>query len=102
MVTADRAIKKWAVNADGSLGASTILVAQTGPVPDGICMDCAGNLYVGTQSGLEIYSPAGAKLTMLLGMQAVNCSFGGVDHQTLFVTASGQVVILPMNLPGLP
>jgi gluconolactonase len=102
MVTADRAIKKWAVNADGSLGASAILIAQTGPVPDGICMDCAGNLYVGTQSGLEIYSPAGAKLTTLLGMQAVNCSFGGLDHQTLFVTASGQVMILPMNLPGLP
>ena len=102
VVTADRLVKKWALNADGSInGAGTTFVPMTGPTPDGMCTDCAGNIYVSTQSGLEVYSPAGMRLANL-GTRAINCSFGGADHKTLFVTTDTHVWYATVNIPGLP
>jgi gluconolactonase len=102
VVTGDKLVKKWSLNADGSInGAGTTFVRPKGNLPDGMCMDCAGNLYVGTQSGVEVYSPTGTMLTML-GTNAVNCSFGGADHKTLFVTTDTNVWYSGVNIPGLP
>ncbi|HXI56978.1 MAG TPA: SMP-30/gluconolactonase/LRE family protein [Polyangia bacterium] len=104
LVAGDRLIKRWSLNADGSIsGAGTTHVAQTGPTPDGMCVDCAGNLYVGTQTGLEVYSPTGARIvTLLEGSTAINCSFGGSDHKTLFVTGDAQIRFAATTIPGLP
>jgi sugar lactone lactonase YvrE len=66
-----------------------------------MCTDCAGNIYVSTQSGLEVYSPAGMRLANL-GTRAINCSFGGADHKTLFVTTDTHVWYATVNIPGLP
>ncbi|HET6284990.1 MAG TPA: SMP-30/gluconolactonase/LRE family protein [Polyangia bacterium] len=100
VVTADRVVKKWALNADGSINGAGTQFAQTGPIPDGMCMDCAGNLYVSTQNGLEVWSPAGAKLTTI-GSNAINCSFGGADHKTLYITST-RIQWVTMSVPGLP
>jgi sugar lactone lactonase YvrE len=37
-----------------------------------------------------------------LGTQAINCSFGGTDHKTLFVTTNTHVWYGTVNIPGLP
>ncbi len=103
VVTGDRLVKKWALNADGSVnGAGMTFVAQTGSTPDGMCMDCAGNLYVSTVPGLEVYSPTGTKLATLGNGKAINCSFGGADHKTLFVTNDTGAWFGTTNIPGLP
>jgi sugar lactone lactonase YvrE len=37
-----------------------MFVAQTkSDTVDGMCVDCAGNVYAGTSNGVEIYSPTG-------------------------------------------
>ena len=33
--------------------------ARTAPTPDGMCVDVAGNLYVGTREGLQVFDRAG-------------------------------------------
>jgi sugar lactone lactonase YvrE len=93
-------VKKWALNADGSINGAGMQFAQTGPIPDGMCMDCAGDLYVATQNGLEVWSPAGTKL-MTIGTNAINCSFGGADHKTLYITST-RLQWVTMSVPGLP
>ncbi|MEA2695912.1 MAG: gluconolactonase [Myxococcales bacterium] len=103
VVTADRLVKKWTLATDGSvMGAGATFVPQTGSTPDGMCVDCAGNLYVATQAGLEVYGPNGGTKLTTLGPAAINCSFGGADHKTLFVTNDGGVWFATVNIPGLP
>ena len=44
--------------------------------PDGLCLDCAGNLYASTSAGVEVFSPAGVALGMVPTGRATNCTFG--------------------------
>ncbi|HEY2903404.1 MAG TPA: SMP-30/gluconolactonase/LRE family protein [Polyangia bacterium] len=103
IITHRTQVKKFALGADGApVGASTVFASKTGMTPDGMCVDCAGDVYVSTQAGVEVYDPAGNKLTTIGPAGAINCSFGGSDHQVLFVTAAPHVWWVNMNIPGLP
>jgi gluconolactonase len=103
LVTADRQVKKWALNADGSINGAGVNFAATGSTPDGMCVDCAGNLYVATTGGLQVFSPAGQMITTIgSGTKAINCSFGGADHKTLFITNDDHVRYGTVSIPGLP
>lgn len=98
----DGKIKKHKVNADGSVATGTTF-ASPGQ-SDGLTVDCAGNLYATTVgSTVDIYDPTGKKIgTIAAGGQTTNVAFGGADHQTLYITASGNLYQLKMNIPGLP
>lgn len=53
---------KYSVKNDGSVdtASAAMFVAQTkSDTVDGMCVDCAGNVYAGTSNGVEIYSPTG-------------------------------------------
>jgi sugar lactone lactonase YvrE len=41
-------------------------------------------------------------VAMIAGGKAINCSFGGADHKTLFITSDTHVRWGTMNIPGLP
>ena len=104
-------LKKFAVMADGSLGAASDFVAGSGG--DGMAVDCAGDLFV-TGNGattVRVYSPAGALLTTInLASGAgntTNVAFGGADHKTLYITAQGTegqrgVYSIALSVPGFP
>jgi gluconolactonase len=103
-------IYKFPVNADGSLGMGTQLVAAAG---DGMVLDCAGNLYVAgnNQSTVQVYDGTGkivGTITLPSGAgTTTNVAFGGATHQTLYITAMGNdgqrgVFKFAMNLPGMP
>lgn len=78
----------WDVAPDGSLGNQRTFVSGLN-IPDGMCVDAAGNLYVATWSStVEVYDPSGgAWATLSVPRQATNCTFGGASGQTLYVTA---------------
>ena len=56
---------------------------------DGMTLDTESNLYL-TGKGVIVFDPAGKKIAHLDVPESwtANVSFGGKDHQTLFITAS--------------
>ena len=66
-------------------------------VPDGLCTDTRGNLYVATGEGVRIFRPNGELLIRIrLPKAGSNVCFGGVDGNTLFITARNMVYQLSM------
>src|SRR5690242_17829890 len=69
-------VYKFAVAPDGGLTKGTAL--STGlSSPDSLCLDAAGNLYVGVTTGLQVLRPDGTKVKLIPvpGVQAVtNCT----------------------------
>lgn len=110
--TADFMVAKFDVAADGALTNKQTFATGT-PVADGMCVDAGGNVYVGTLTGLAVFSPAGEALgTVKFPRPAVtNCAFGGSDQKTLFVTVyaniqaakddAGLFAIETMPVPGI-
>jgi gluconolactonase len=96
------AIRSFKVAADGSTSGKKDFVTVTSP--DGLAVDCLGNIYVasgGTASTIQVFSPAGSKIASLaVGSSLSNLAFGGSDGKTLYITAGKSLYSLGMNLPG--
>ena len=98
----------YPVMQDGSVGKGT----KFGSIGsgDGMGMDCAGNLYVASNTDVVVLGPNGTELTRLTlsGIQSVtNVAFGGVDHRTVYITALGSgsqkgVFQVASPVPGFP
>jgi gluconolactonase len=101
----NKTITKYTVMADGSVATSSaaMFVAQTksGTV-DGMCVDCAGNVYAGTSNGVEVYSSAGTYIGTVPTGESSNCTFGGADRKTMYVTSRSVLKYVTLGVPGLP
>jgi len=72
-------------------------------LPDGMTVDKRGNLWATGPGGVRVISPAGQVLGMIPHDKAIsNCTFGGTDGRTLFMTATDQVLALRTNVGGAP
>jgi gluconolactonase len=83
--------------------------------PDGMGMDCAGNIYA-VQNGprvISVFSPEGEPLGQIGpngfddGLGLTNVAFGGPDRRTLFISSFSQggrggLYSVQLNVPGLP
>jgi gluconolactonase len=69
---------------------------------DGMTIDNQGNVYL-TGKGVTVFSPAGQQIEHIdvPGEWTGNVCFGGKDRQTLFITASEAVYVLPMRVKGV-
>ncbi|HTN89952.1 MAG TPA: SMP-30/gluconolactonase/LRE family protein [Sorangium sp.] len=95
-------IWRYPLNADGSAGSARELVANLMDA-DGMGVDCAGNLYVGWEGGVEVIAPSGGRLGTIQGTgKSSNVAFGGPDRKTLYITAAGVLYAVEMNIPGYP
>jgi sugar lactone lactonase YvrE len=87
--------------------------AQLGPpevfteavqVPDGAAFDAWGNYWVTefTTERIRIFSPQGAELGVLDsgGAATTNLTFGGPEHDVLYVTGGGTLRKIPVGVPG--
>lgn len=100
--TAGAAVRAMAVQADGSLGPPTPFLA-TAVIPDGMCIDDAGNLYVTTAKAVQVFGQDGALRGEIPVPEApANCAFGGSDRRTLYITAQKSLYGLHMSIPGRP
>lgn len=116
-------LKRFDVMDDGSTANGETFTELQGAGPDGMAIDCAGNVYLtvtrgqeGTNPGVEIYDPDAQLLdTLTFGetpLPASNAAFGGPDRSTLFVTVERNdpdptqrvfgVYATELNIPGLP
>jgi gluconolactonase len=68
---------------------------------DGLTIDTAGNLYVTSQLGIQVFSPQGKLLGIIeFPEQPANATFGGKDRKTLYVTARTGLYAAPMEATG--
>lgn len=103
-VGSSRQIHKFTLSADGTVDTASDQVwvtAKNGTV-DGMCVDCAGNLYADTSNGVEVYSSAGAYVGTVPTGSSSNCTFGGADRKTLYVASRTLLKTVTLNVPGLP
>ncbi|MBA4016097.1 MAG: gluconolactonase [Pirellula sp.] len=74
---------------------------QTGKGGDGLTVDVKGNLYITSALGLQIFDPSGKLLAIIaIPEQPANCTFGGADRKTLYVTARTSLYTVPMEVAG--
>jgi gluconolactonase len=68
---------------------------------DGLTIDSKGNLYITSALGIQVFSPDGKALGILeFPEQPANCTFGGKDNKTLYVTARTSLYAVPMEATG--
>jgi gluconolactonase len=101
------------VAADGTVGAPAPFVdPQHVPdkklhVPDGLCVDDRGRVYVTNNSAevsaIEIFESDGRFAGRIpFPAPPSNCTFGGADRRTLYVTTLHALYEVRMETPGLP
>lgn len=98
------------LEADGSLNGAFAKVADADG-GDGMAVDDLGNLYVAATAGILVFDKAGTALGTITIPQGApsNCTFGGGDRKTLFITSNLQnnagvtgLYQIKLNVPGLP
>jgi gluconolactonase len=111
-----RRIVRFNLNADGTVVGSsskTIFDWKNGRGPDGFRIDRAGRFFVAAglnkdskwessaefKGGVYVLSPKGKLLEFVHfdKDQTTNCTFGGPDLKTLFVTAGSQLWSVPLK-----
>lgn len=101
-----REVWKYEITAPGKLGPGKVLftgdATLDGGGPDGMCLDQSGNIYA-TYNGVVVLSADGALIGRIeVPEHPANCTFGGSDGKSLFITARTSLYALPMNVAGAP
>lgn len=86
----DQCVYAFVLNADGSLGARSCFAALPGEMPDGMCLDASGAVWVAVHGRVVRVAEGGATLDTIDmgGTLATACALGGDDGRTLLITAS--------------
>ncbi|WP_339749580.1 SMP-30/gluconolactonase/LRE family protein [uncultured Rubinisphaera sp.] len=100
--------KAFPINKDGSLGKSRVLHDATESVdklpglPDGMAIATDGTIFATGPGGVYIFTPDGKLLGRIsTGERTSNCTFGGADGKTLYMTADMYICRIKTNLTGL-
>lgn len=71
---------------------ATDQVGQLPGLPDGMCVDVSGNIWASGPGGVYLFDPSGKLLGRLLtGERTSNCTLGGPDGKTLYITADSYL-----------
>ncbi|MCA9142024.1 MAG: SMP-30/gluconolactonase/LRE family protein [Planctomycetaceae bacterium] len=112
-----RDIRVYDLNMDGSVSNGRVLIDfYPGRSGDGMCIDADGNLYVAaglhrtrntsetldTKPGIHVVSPEGKLLAYRETPEdtITNCTFGGDDMKTLYVTCGSLLLSIPTQIAG--
>jgi gluconolactonase len=99
----NQSITKFTLDGTGKIGATGSPFAKTmNTTADGMCVDCAGDVYIGTSNGIEVFAPDGTALGIVPTGESSNCTFGGTDRKTMYVTSRSQLKAVTLAVPGLP
>jgi len=112
-----RKILAFDLQPDGSISnRRTLYDFYPGRSGDGMSIDAEGNLYVAaglhaergssetldTRPGIHVISPTGKLMAFVKTPEGLitNCTFGGEDLKTLYVTDSEYLLSIPTSIPG--
>ena len=113
----NRSLRTWTIAADGSLSNErTLFNFYPGRGGDGMAVDEQGNLYVAaglhatrdtsetldTRPGIHVISPEGKLLAFRQTPEdtLTNCTFGGTDGRTLYVTCGTRLLQIRTKIAG--
>lgn len=101
-----RELWRYAIQSPGQLGKGELIFTGEeqldGGGPDGMCLDDAGGIYA-TYGSVVVLNPEGQLIGRIpVPERPANCTFGGPDGQTLFVTARTSLYSIPMSVKGAP
>lgn len=101
-----RELWKYEITAPGQLSSGKVIFTgdekQDGGGPDGMCLDQHGNIYT-TYNDVVVLSPEGKLIGRIpVPEHPANCTLGGADGKTLFVTARTSLYSLPLNIAAAP
>ncbi len=103
--TAQRHIRAFDVSPDGSISNGRVLIEMKLPeagAPDGMKVDCQGNVYCTGPGGIWIMEPGGKSLgRILMPEQPANFAWGDPDWKTLYITARTSIYRLKLAIPGI-
>jgi gluconolactonase len=92
--------RTWAydIQPDGSLANKTLFCMKGS---DGMTIDEKGNIYI-TGKGVTVFDKTGKQIEHIDVQEpwTANVSFGGKDHQTLFITASKSLYAIRLVFKG--
>ncbi len=98
-------MRVYEVRADGTLDGGRVFADMKGTkpgVPDGMAIDERGNIYCTGSGGVQVYTPSGKRLgTIETPEIATNCTFGGADGKTLYITARKSLYRIRLGIAGL-
>ncbi len=114
-----RCIRAYDLKEDGTLANGRVLITfYPGRSGDGMCVDASGNLYIAaglhnlratketldTKPGIHVVSPQGKLLAYVPTPEdtITNCTFGGDDLRTLYVTSGPWLLSGRTRIPGKP
>lgn len=100
-----RHIRRYAVNANGSLSGGDVLAELAGDEPgkpDGMKVDRAGNIYCTGPGGVHVLDETGRLLGIIrMPEMTRNFCFGGRDGKDFFLAASTTIFRLRMRTAGI-
>lgn len=69
---------------------------------DGVAIDTQGNLYVTFKEGVRIFAPDGKTIsTIPVPETPTNCTFGGDNMKTLYISAGKNIYAVELNTTGI-
>ncbi len=69
---------------------------------DGMSMDVLGNLYCTGGPRVVVFAPDGAQRVVIpVPEGTANCTFGGPEHKTLYITAHKGLYAIDLAVPGV-
>lgn len=95
-------IFRYEIDANGTVGKKKLFIKIDSP--DGMAIDCVGNLYATSHSQgiIYVYSSEGEQLDkIVVGPKITNIAFGGHDLTTLLITTDHGLYTLKVNIAGL-
>jgi gluconolactonase len=95
-------IVKYEIDNDGNIGSKQAFVSINSP--DGMAVDCLGNIYASSHNEgiIYVYSNAGTQIDKIsVGPKVTNIAFGGAEMKTLLITTNHGLYRLTMNVPGI-
>jgi gluconolactonase len=101
-----REVWAYPITSPGRIGAGKVIFTSDekldGGGPDGMALDADGRIYC-TYKSVVVLSPAGELIGRIpVPEQPANCTFGGTDGKTLFITARTSLYSLQMKVAGAP
>jgi sugar lactone lactonase YvrE len=112
----DQCVHAFTLGADGALSARTCFAALPGEMPDGMCIDASGAVWVAVHGRVVRVAEGGAVLDEVdMGTTlATAVALGGADGRTLLITASdsydrsvmahnptGKLFTVQVDVPGV-
>jgi gluconolactonase len=97
----ERNVRAYDLDKSGAASNERVLISGIAGVPDGICVDEKGNLYVAANQIL-VFSADGKTIGMVPTEETPsNCTFGDPDFGSLYITARTSVYRARLDVKGI-